>query len=360
MAISRNQALELFRSDDLIGLGMEADTLRQSLHPEGVVTYILDRSIHYAHFCNGYCSVCDISHPRRSDAGRDEAAQEGHILDFDTIYAKVAETAEMGGTGVSLKGGQHADLKLEWFERLFHGIRQRFPRIWLRCFSAPEILAIARLAGLTIGDTISRLRDAGLDSITGNAADILDDDVRRLNGWQNCSTDEWINVHRTAHELGMRTTATMMFGLGETFEQRLNHFEQVRRLQETTGGFTAFIPWSFRPDSSLEKPTPGRNSDQATSVQYLKNLAISRLYLDNIENVQSSGEAQGLKVLQLGLRFGGNDAGSAFEEGLVRTGNAVNRGNNRGSCEEELRRVIRDAGFKPVQRDSLYTTCFLN
>jgi cyclic dehypoxanthinyl futalosine synthase len=354
MAITRNQALELFRSDDLIGLGMEADTLRQSLHPEGVVTYILDRSIHYACFCSGYCSFCESSH------GRSEAAQEGYVLNFDTIYAEVAEAEAMGGTGVSLRGGQHADLKLEWFERLLQGIRQRFPRIWLQCFSAPEILAIAKPAGLTIRDTISRLRDAGLDSITGSAAEILDDDVRRLNGWQNCSTEDWVSVHRTAHKLGMRTAATMVFGLGETFEQRINHFELVRRLQETTGGFTAFIPGSFRPNSGAEKPTAGGNSDQATSIEYLKTLAISRLYLDNIENVQSSGEAQGLKVLQLGLRFGGNDAGSALEESLAWGGNAVSSGRGHRSIEEELRRVIRDAGFEPAQRDSLYTTCFLD
>jgi cyclic dehypoxanthinyl futalosine synthase len=228
--------------------------------------------------------------------------------------------------------------------------------MWLHCFSAPEILAIAKGAGLTVRDTISRLRDAGLDSITGSGAGILDDGVRYPTVCQNCSTEEWIDVHRNAHELGMRTTATMIFGLGETWEQRVNHFEQVRRLQETTGGFAAFIPWTFRPGHSA----PDGGTEQATSVEYLKTLAISRLYLDNIENVQSGGEGHDLKVLQLGLRFGGNDAGSALKEGLVRKLSAGNRESGRRSSEEELRRVIRDAGFQPVRRDTLYTTCFLN
>jgi cyclic dehypoxanthinyl futalosine synthase len=354
MAITRNQALELFRSDDLIGLGMEADTLRQNLHPEGVATYIIDGTIHYASFCSGYCSFCAASHSRRNGA-----AGEGYVFDFDTIYAKIAEVAEMGGTGVSLKG--RADLPIEWFERLLRGIRQRFPGMWLHCFSAPEMLDIARTAGLTVRDTISRLRDAGLGSITGRGAEILDDHVRRLTRWQNCSTEEWIDVHRTAHEIGIRTTATMMFGLGESFEQRVNYLEEVRRLQEITGGFTAFVPWNFPPNSGLEPSAPdGGDLDQTTSVEYLKTLAISRLYLDNIENVQSTGEAQDMKVLQLGLRFGSNDAGSALEENPIGGVSAGNRNSSHRSNEEELRRVIRDAGLKPVERDTLYTTCFIN
>lgn len=348
MAITRNQAVEFFRCDDLIGLGMEADTLRQDLHPEGVVTYLVDRTIHYACFCSGYCSVCDVSRPPESGRSS-ETAGEGHLADFNTIYARIAETAEMGGTGISLEaGGQHAGLTHAWsldsFEDLLRGIRKRFPGMWLHCFSAPEIVRMATLAGLTVRDTISRLRDAGLDSITGSGAEILDDEVRRRTGWRTGSTEEWINVHRNAHELGMRTTATMTFGQGENWEQRVNHLEQVRRLQETTGGFAAFIPTDFRCETS---DPAGGDRDQVTSVEYLKTLAISRLYLDNIENVQSGGEEQDLKVLQLGLRFGGNDAGSALGRSRVRG-------------EEDLRRVIRDAGFQPVQRDTLYTTCFLD
>src|ERR1700733_7095780 len=298
MAITRTQALDYFRSDDLIGLGMEADALRRKLHPEGVVTYIIDRNINYTNFCTEYCSFCAFYRPLKG-----KLAAEGYILDFETIYQKIAETVEMGGTGVLMQGGLHPDLKIEWFERLLTGIKQRFPQIWLHCFSASEILAIAEYSNLSLRDTIARLRDAGLASIPGGGAEILDDEVRRL--------------------------------------------------QEETGGFTAFIPWSFQPKNTA---LGGRKWDEATSVEYLKVLAISRLYLDNVENVQSSWVTQGLKVLQLGLRFGGNDVGSVMlEENVVKAA-----GTSNCTTEEELRHVIRGAGFRPVQRDTLYTTYFLN
>jgi cyclic dehypoxanthinyl futalosine synthase len=348
VAITRTQALDYFRSDDLIGLGMEADALRRKLHPEGVVTYIVDRNINYTNFCTEYCSFCAFYRPLKG-----KLASEGYILDFETIYQKIAETVEMGGTGVLMQGGLHPDLKIEWFERLLRGIKERFPQVWLHCFSASEILAIAEYSNLSVRDTIARLRDAGLASIPGGGAEILDDEVRHRIARLKCSTEDWVNVHRTAHQLGMRTTATMMFGVGESFEHRVNHFEQVRRLQEETGGFTAFIPWSFQPTNTA---LGGRKWDEATSVEYLKVLAISRLYLDNVENVQSSWVTQGLKVLQLGLRFGGNDVGSVMlEENVVKAA-----GTSNCTTEEELRQVIRGAGFRPVQRDTLYTTYFLN
>jgi len=348
MGITRQQAIDAFESDDLIGLGMEADAVRRRLHPEGVVTYIIDRNINYTNFCTEYCTFCAFYRPLKG-----KMAAEGYILDFDTIYDKVRETVEMGGTGVLMQGGLHPDLKIDWFERLLRGIKERFPSIWLHCFSASEILAIAEYSELSVRDTIARLRDAGLDSIPGGGAEILDDAVRHRIARLKCGTDDWVMVHRTAHQLGMRTTATMMFGVGETFEQRVNHFETVRRLQEETGGFTSFIPWSFQPHNTA---LGGRGWDEATSVEYLKVLAISRLYLDNIENVQSSWVTQGLKVLQMGLRFGGNDVGSVMlEENVVKAAGTSNH-----TTEEELRHVIRDAGFKPVQRDTLYRTMFLN
>src|ERR1700723_2628292 len=302
--MTRAEAIDLFRSDDLIGIGMAADQLRLKLHPEGVVSYIIDRNINYTNFCTEYCSFCAFYRPLKG-----KLAAEGYILDFETIYQKIAETLEMGGTGVLMQGGLHPDLKIEWFERLLQGIKQRFPQIWLHCFSASEILAIAEYSNLSLRDTIARLRDAGLSSIPGGGAEILDDDVRYRIARLKCSTEDWVNVPRTAHALGMRTTAPMMFGWGETFEQRINHFEVVRRLQEETGGFTAFIPWSFQPGNTA---MGGRGWDEATSVEYLKTLAISRMYLDNIENVQASWVTQGLKVLQMGLRFGGNDVGSGM------------------------------------------------
>jgi len=348
MSITRQQALDYFNSHDLIGLGFEADAVRRRLHPEGVVTYIIDRNINYTNFCTEYCTFCAFYRPLKGPH-----SDEGYILDFEKIYEKIAETQEMGGTGVLMQGGIHPDLKIDWFERLFKGIKDRFPKIWLHCLSASEVLAIAEYSNLSLRDTIARLHDAGLDSIPGGGAEILDDDVRKRIARLKCRTQDWVSVHRTAHQLGMRTTATMMFGVGETMDQRINHFEVVRKLQEETGGFTAFIPWSFQPKFTA---LGGRGWDEATSVEYLKVLAISRLYLDNIENVQASWVTQGLKVLELGLHFGGNDVGSVMlEENVVKAA-----GTSNCTTEEELRRIIRDAGFKPVQRDTLYRTMFLN
>jgi cyclic dehypoxanthinyl futalosine synthase len=348
MALTRAEALEHFHSPDLIGLGFEADAVRRRLHPEGVVTYIIDRNINYTNFCTEYCNFCAFYRPLKGPK-----AKEGYILEFETIYDKIAETVEMGGTGVLMQGGIHPDLKIDWFERLFKGIKERFPQIWLHCLSASEVLAIAEYSNLDLRTTIARLREAGLDSIPGGGAEILDDDVRFKIARLKCRTEDWVSVHRTAHQLGMRTTATMMFGVGETVEQRINHFEVVRRLQEETGGFTAFIPWSFQPKNTA---LGGRGWDEATSVEYLKVLAIARLYLDNIENVQASWVTQGLKVLEMGLHFGGNDVGSVMlEENVVKAA-----GTSNCTTEEELRRIIRDAGFKPVQRDTLYRTMFLN
>jgi cyclic dehypoxanthinyl futalosine synthase len=278
--------------------------------------------------------------------------KEGYVHDQETIFQKIRETIDLGGTGVLMQGGLHPDLKIEWYEDLFRSIKERFT-IHLHCLSAPEVTNIASVSELSLRDTIARLRDAGLDSIPGGGAEILDDAVRHRISRLKCSTDEWVDVHRSAHSLGMRTTATMMFGCGETIEQRMNHFDIVRQIQDDTGGFTAFIPWSFqRENTSLGRFV----KEEATAVEYLKTLAISRLYLENILNVQSSWVTQGLKTCQIGLRFGGNDVGSIMiEENVVSAAGAHNR-----ASEEELRRIIRDAGFIPKQRDTLYRTYFLN
>ena len=348
MSLTKQQALEMFQSDDLIGIGMEADSLRRQLHPEGTVTYIIDRNINYTNFCTEYCTFCAFYRPLKGPA-----AKEGYILDFDTIYEKIRETVELGGTGVLMQGGLHPDLKIDWHERMLTGIKQRFPKIHLHCYSASEILAIAEYSALSVRDTIARLRDAGLDSIPGGGAEILDDEVRYKIARLKCLTADWLEVHRTAHQLGMRTTATMMFGVGESIEHRINHLQVLYDLQQETGGFTAFIPWSFQPAHTA---LGGRRWDEATAVEYLKVLAISRLYLSNFQNVQSSWVTQGLKVCQMGLRFGGNDVGSVMlEENVVRAAGVTNC-----TTEEELRRIIRDAGFRPAQRDTLYRQYFLN
>ena len=342
--ITRDEALELLRSSDLIGIGMAADALRRRLHPEGVVSYIIDRNINYTNVCTEYCTFCAFYRPM--------GHPEGYVLDKQTLFDKIRETVELGGTGILMQGGLHPDLKIDWYEDLLGSIKQRF-RIHLHCFSSPEILNIAEVSGLTIRETIVRLREAGLDSIPGGGAEILDDQVRHRISRMKCSTEEWLEVHRIAHQLGMRTTATMMFGCGETFEQRLNHLEVIRRLQEETGGFTAFIPWTFQ----REHTSLGRFlEEEVTAVEYLKTLAVSRLYLENILNIQASWVTQGLKTCQVGLRFGANDVGSIMiEENVVAATGVHHR-----ASEEELRRIIRDAGFIPKQRDTLYRTYFLN
>jgi cyclic dehypoxanthinyl futalosine synthase len=343
--MTRSEAIDLFQSDDLIGIGMAADAVRRRLHPEGVVSYIIDRNINYTNFCTEYCSFCAFYRPM--------GHSEGYILPKETIFQKIQETLDLGGTGILMQGGLHPDLKIEWYEDLLSSIKARFPQIWCHCFSAPEITNIAEVSGLTLRDTIAGLRDAGLDSIPGGGAEILDDAVRHRISRLKCGVDEWEDMHRTAHALGMRTTATMMFGCGETLEQRMNHFDLVRRIQEDTGGFTAFIPWPFQ----RENTSLGRFIKQeATAVEYLKTLAISRLYLENIENIQSSWVTPGLKTCQMGLRFGGNDVGSIMiEENVVSAAGA-----HHCATEEQLRRLIRDAGFVPKQRDTLYRTYFLN
>jgi cyclic dehypoxanthinyl futalosine synthase len=342
--ISREQALDLFNSPDLIGIGMEADQIRRRLHPEGIVSYIIDRNINYTNFCTEYCSFCAFYRPM--------GHKEGYILSKEVIFDKIRETIQLGGTGILMQGGLHPDLKIEWYEDLLTSIKQRF-NIWCHCFSAPEIVNIAEVSGLSLRDTIARLRDAGLDSIPGGGAEILDDAVRFRISRLKCSSQDWIDVHRTAHALGMRTTATMMFGAGETIEHRLNHFEIVRQIQEDTGGFTAFIPWFFQ----REYTSLGRFiKEEATAVEYLKMLALSRIYLDNILNIQASWVTPGLKVCQVGLRFGGNDVGSIMiEENVVSAA-----GTHHQATEEDLRRLIREAGFTPKQRDTLYRTYFLN
>jgi cyclic dehypoxanthinyl futalosine synthase len=318
MGISRKEALDCFISDDLIGIGMEADAVRRRLHPEGVVSYAIDGRVEYTESATG--------------AG------------FDRLCEDIAGIIAMGGTGVMLQGNVTPTLTISWFDGLFRRIKQRFPAIWLHSLSATEILTIAEQSGATVQSTIAQLRDAGLDSIPGNDAGILDDAVQNQGPRVKWSAANWLAVHRTAHALGMQTTATMIFGGGETIDHRINHLETIRQLQEDTGGFASFTPWSFAP-----KAASVQGFEEATAVEYLKTLAVSRMYLENIENVQSNLETQGLKVLQVGLRFGGNDVGSVM---LAEGANAA--------TEEQLRQIIRDAGFKPVQRDTIYRTMFLN
>ncbi len=345
MRISSDQALDMLASDDLLGLGMEADAVRRRLHPGGVITYQIDRNINYTNFCTEYCSFCAFY--------RSAGSPEGYVQPLESIFQKIDETLALGGTGVLMQGGLHPALKMDYYVNLLSSIKRRYPALHLHCFSAPEILNIAELCGMTLRDVIARLMDSGLDSIPGAGAEILDDEVRHRIARLKCSTEEWLSVHRIAHRLGLRTTATMMFGVGESLRQRVNHFERIRELQDETGGFTAFIPWFFqRENTSLGRFV----KEEATAADYLKTLAVSRIYLDNILNVQASWLTPGHKICQIALRFGGNDVGSILiEENVVSAAGCRNT-----STEQELRRLISDAGFRPVKRDTLYRTYFLN
>jgi cyclic dehypoxanthinyl futalosine synthase len=332
MGIIRKQALEFFQGDDLIGIGMEADTLRQRLHPEGVVSYAIECSIDCTALATG----------ARVEGNAGEASLDG-------LYKKIAGTVDLGSTGVRLVGGtvsigsKSKVCGIDWFEGLLRGIRQRFPSVWIETLSAAEILSLANGCGLDLRQTIARLHDAGLSSIACDDAQ------------PTCSLTEWIAVHRTAHGLGMRTVATMVFGAGETLEQRVDTLAAIHQLQQETGGFTAFVPVAAAAPS-------GRELDAVTAVEQLKTLAIARVFLDNIQNIQWSGAAQGLKVLQMGLRFGANDAGSLapveIGAGSVFGEYAAAAANH--PSEEDLRRIIRDAGFQPAQRDTPYRMMFLN
>jgi cyclic dehypoxanthinyl futalosine synthase len=343
MSLTIEETLDLFASDDLIGIGMAATAVRNQKNDPHVATYQIDRNINYTNFCTEYCSFCAFYRPL--------GAKDGYLLSFESIYEKIDEMLELGGTGVLLQGGLHPDLRVEYFETLLRSLKQKYPQVHLHCFSAPEILCIAEVSGLSVRDTIARLQDAGLDSIPGGGAEILDDEIRARISRLKCTSDEWENMHRAAHSLGMRTTATMMFGCGEEPRHRANHLARVRRIQEETGGFTSFIPWIFAPEN-----TPlGKKVPEATAVDYLKTLAISRIFLDNIDHIQSSWLTPGIKVCQLGLQFGADDVGSILiEENVVYAAGVRNRTN-----EEELRRIISDAGYMPAQRDTLYRTYYL-
>ncbi len=343
--MTNRQARDWFESDDLIGLGMEAHALRERLHPEGIASYIIDRNINHTNECTEYCSFCAFYRPM--------GHSEGYVLPFETIAEKIQETVDVGGTGVLMQGGVNPNLDIGYFEDLFSRLKLRFPDVQLHCLSAPEILTIAEVSGLSLRDTLARLQDSGMDSMPGAGAEILDNDVRRRIARLKCTAEEWVEVHRTAHSIGMRTTSTMMFGCGESVEHRIAHLDTLRRLQDETGGFTAFIPWPFQPENTAL----GRKvREEATACEFLRTLAISRLYLHNILNVQTSWVTQGLKVCQLGLRFGGNDVGSVMlEENVVRQAGASHT-----ATEEDLRRMIREAGFIPKQRDTLYRTYYIN
>jgi cyclic dehypoxanthinyl futalosine synthase len=336
--VSADETILLFEQADLLDLAETADRIRVRRHPENVVSYIIDRNINYTNVCKEFCTFCAFYRVKGDD--------EAYVLPDHVIYKKIEETLQLGGTGILMQGGVHPDLKIDYYEKLLSGIKERY-KIHCHCFSPSEILNIAKVSKLTIAQTFERLKAAGLDSMPGGGGEILDDEVRHDISPLKCNSEDWIMVHREAHKLGLKTTATMMMGVGETLRHRLNHFEKIRQLQDETGGLTAFIPWTFQPEHT---ELASRNLPEVTAAEYLRMLALSRIYFDNIDNIQVSWLTVGLKIGQVGLRFGVNDMGSIMiEENVISAAGARNRAN-----DAELRRVIQDAGFIPRQRTTLY------
>ena len=328
----------LLQSHDVARIGVAADEIRQRRHPGNIVTYIIDRNINYTNVCNVVCTFCAFY--------RRPGAPDTYVRTFEEICDKIDETIALGGTGVLMQGGLHPDFGIEWYEDLLRNLHQKYPTFQLHCFSPPEIHNIHLISGLDYETIMSRLKAAGLYSLPGGGGEILDDEVRNRVSTK-CTTDEWLAVMRAVHRVGLRSTATMMFGIGDNVAHRVRHLQRVRDLQDETGGFTAFIPWTFqRENTALGR----RIKEEPTGVDYLKMLAVSRLFLDNIENFQSSWLTQGLKLGQVALRFGANDMGSIMiEENVVSAAGAHNRAD-----EPMLRYLIREAGFVPQQRDILY------
>jgi len=343
MRIDKEEALKMFHGD-LLDLGEQADNIRKALHPDGKVTFIVDRNINYTNICINRCRFCAFY--------RTPESPEAYLLTRDEIFRKIEETISLGGTQILLQGGINPALGIDYYTDLLRAIKARF-EVNLHGFSPPEIAYLARRHQLTIRETLIILRDAGLDSIPGGGAEILSDRVREVLSPKKIRSSEWLKVMEEAHRIGMRTTATMMFGSIEGPEDIIEHLDSIRRLQDKTGGFTAFIPWSFQPGNtelSLEFSAKGSRFYGTTATDYLRILAISRIYLDNIRNIQASWVTQGLKLAQVALRFGANDFGSTMiEENVVRAAGVSYR-----VSKEDIIKAIRQAGFKPVQRDTYY------
>lgn len=334
--LSVAEALQLWEENDLLRLGFLASAVRERKHPAPLVTYVVDRNINYTDVCISACKFCAFF-KAPEDA-------RGEVLSFEALSRKIKETKELGGTQILLQGGLHPDKPFEFYEEMVAFIKSH--DIHLHGFSPPEIWHFAELAGLPMATVINRLRAAGLDSIPGGGAEILADRPRRETSPRKCSADQWIAVMEEAHHQGLRTTATMMFGHVETMAERLEHLQRIRDLQDRTAGFTAFIPWPFQPDHTVLAHLP-----KTSAFTYLKMLALSRIFLDNVDNIQASWVTQGPKIAQLSLSFGANDFGSTMiEENVVAAAGVSFR-----LSEQEIRQLVTGAGYEPRQRLMDYT-----
>jgi cyclic dehypoxanthinyl futalosine synthase len=336
--ISREQARE-FYDGPLSALKEAASKIRYQKHPEKIVTYAIQRTVNYTNICNAYCSFCSFY--------RAPGHPEGYLLSEDEIMRKIEDSIRRGATGIFIQGGDHPELKIDYYESLLRKVKKRF-RIQCHSFSAPEITNMAHVSGISLEETIARLKDAGLDSIPGAGAEILDDEIRNLISPMKIKTDEWLAVHRVAHRLGLRTTATMVCGFGETLKHRLNHLDRLRELQDETGGFVAIVVWAYQMGRQQPSILPHESLEHD---EYLRMQALARVYLDNFENLQASWLTVGFETGRRALHFGANDAGSVVLEENVVAGarDSISAGKN------ELRKQIEMAGFTPMERDSIYS-----
>ncbi len=333
--VTREEGIALLRDGDFLELGQLADSVRRRLHPEGVVTYIIDRNINYTNVCSAQCAFCAFY--------RDLPSSEGYVLTKPQLAQKIEETLALGGNQILLQGGLHPDLGVEFYEELFRWMKEKYP-IWIHGLSPAEVKHISKVSRLSTEEALRRLIAAGLDSIPGGGAEVLSDRVRNIIGIAKGSTADWIEVMEKAHRLGLRTTATMMFGHVETLEERIDHLIHLRELQDRTGGFTAFIAWTFQPANTAMP------RDEVSSFQYLRLLAVARVMLDNFSNVQASWVTQGGKIGQVSLRFGANDFGSLMiEENVVSAAGAHFR-----LTEAQIAHAIQNAGFTPKRRSMHY------
>ena len=335
--ITADEGLMLLQSHDLAAIGSAADQVARRLHPENVRTYNIDRNINYTNVCTAVCHFCAFYRGPKSD--------EGYVLSTEQVLEKIGETVELGGNQILMQGGLHPKFKLEWYEDLLRSIKSEFPEVNIHAFSPPEFHHFTKVNNLSIEEVLRRLKEAGLGSIPGGGAEILVDRVRSELTRGKVMTDDWLNVMRAWHKMGGKSTATMMFGHVETLEERIEHLERLRQLQDETGGFTAFICWTFQPDNTDLSDVPASGS-----FEYLKTQAIARLYLDNFPNIQSSWVTQGLKIGQLAMLFGANDMGSLMiEENVVAEAGTVHY-----LSLDQIRDSIEELGFEARQRDVFY------
>ena len=341
MRLTVKEAINLIKNENLLNLGKMALEKKRELHPKKITTFIVDRNINYTNICWVDCKFCAFyRHKKDKDA---------YILTFEEIDKKIDELIEIGGTQILFQGGVHPNLKIDFYEDLVEHIHKKYPQITIHGFSAPEIDYIAKVSKISIQEVLERLKEKGLSSIPGAGAEILSDRVRDIIAPKKIDSSKWLEIHKTAHKIGMKTTATMMFGTIESVEEVVEHWNMIRKLQDETGGFRAFIMWSFQPYNT-ELMKEDIVTQKASPNRYLRYLAVSRLFLDNFKNIQSSWVTQGSYIGQLALKYGANDLGSTMmEENVVKSAGAQNSMN-----QQEMINLIKDAGEIPAKRNTAY------